>query len=125
MHASSRARPARPAANSPSLAMAEVAADFPFSHRSSDQDYLEIAPNDADGLVTSCRYLVYNSWYRKLGAFRDLARVPPQYSENPYPTRGVHAGWSDYTVLRLPYRGFKRKADHVLGYNIITVPQLH
>jgi hypothetical protein len=32
--------------------VAEVAADFSFSHRSSDQDYPEIAPNDADGLVT-------------------------------------------------------------------------
>jgi hypothetical protein len=52
-------------------------ADFPFSHRSSDQDYPEIAPNDADGLVTSCRYLVYNSWYRKLDAFRDLAPISP------------------------------------------------
>ena len=40
-------------ATSPSLAMAEVAADFTFCHRSSDQDYLEIAPNDVDGLVTS------------------------------------------------------------------------
>jgi len=35
-----------------SAEVAEVAADFPFSHRSSDQDYPEIAPNDADGLVT-------------------------------------------------------------------------
>ena len=65
-------------ANSPSLALAELAADFPFSHRSSDQDYLEISPNDADGLVTSCRHLVYNSWYRKLVAFRDLALLPPR-----------------------------------------------
>ena len=52
-------------ANSPSLGSTELAAPFPFSHRSSDQDYLEIciAPNDADGLVTSCRYLRGNSWY--------------------------------------------------------------
>jgi hypothetical protein len=35
-----------------SAEVAEVAADFPFSHRSCDQDYPEIAPNDADGLVT-------------------------------------------------------------------------
>ena len=43
MHACMPAEPAEPA---------ELAADFPFSHRSSDQDYPEIAPNDADGLVT-------------------------------------------------------------------------
>ena len=35
-----------------SAEVAEVAADFSFSHRSSDQDYPEIAQNDADGLVT-------------------------------------------------------------------------
>ena len=35
-----------------SAEVAEVAADFPFCHRSNDQDYPEIAPNDADGLVT-------------------------------------------------------------------------
>ena len=67
-----------------SLGPAEFAADFTFCHRSSDQDCLEIAPNDADGLVTSRRYLVYNSWYRKLGAFRDLAPVSASYRYNPY-----------------------------------------
>ena len=45
-------RRVRAAANSRSLGLPEVAADFSFSHRSSDQDYPEIAPNDADGLVT-------------------------------------------------------------------------
>ena len=64
--------------------MAELAADFTFCHRSSDQDYLEIAPNDVDGLVTSRRYLVYNSWYRKLGAFRDLVPVSASSLQNPY-----------------------------------------
>ena len=54
MHACMHARARGPYSNTTfrSLAMAEVAADFPFSHRSSDQDYPEIAPNDADGLVT-------------------------------------------------------------------------
>ena len=35
-----------------SAEVAEVAADFTFCRRSNDQDYPEIAPNDADGLVT-------------------------------------------------------------------------
>ena len=36
--------------------MAEVGTDVTFFHQSSDQDCLKIAPNDADGLVTSRRY---------------------------------------------------------------------
>ena len=58
MHACMHARARGPYSNTTfrSLGLAEVAADFSFSHRSSDQDYPEIAPNDADGLVTSCRY---------------------------------------------------------------------
>jgi hypothetical protein len=59
-----------------SLEPAEVAADFPFSHISSDQDCLKTAPNDGDGLVTSRRYLVYNSWCRKWGDYLDLVPVP-------------------------------------------------
>ena len=66
--------------------VAEVAADFSFSHRSSDQDYPEIAPNDADGLVTSRRYLVYNSWCRKWGDYLDLVPVSASSVENPYCT---------------------------------------
>ena len=66
-------------ATSPSLGAAELAADLTFCHRSSDQDYLEIAPNDVDGLVASRRYLVNNSWFRKLGDYLDLVRVSPQY----------------------------------------------
>ena len=50
-----------------SLGAAEVAADFTFCHRSSDQDCLEIAPNDADGLVTSRRY-----GYRTLDTIRGV-----------------------------------------------------
>ncbi len=67
-----------------SLAIAEVAADFSFSHRSSDQDYPEIAPNDTDGLVTSRRYLVYNSWCRKWGDYLDLVPVSSRKVYNPY-----------------------------------------
>jgi hypothetical protein len=58
MHACSRARPVLYAVFTmavvwrKSAEVAEVAADFPFCHRSNDQDYPEIAPNDADGLVT-------------------------------------------------------------------------
>jgi hypothetical protein len=77
MHACMHARARGPYSNTTfrSLAAAELAADFPFSHRSSDQDYLEIAPNDVDGLVTSRRYLVYNSWCRKWGDYLDLVPV--------------------------------------------------
>jgi hypothetical protein len=57
---------------------------FPFCHRSSDQDYPEIAPNDVDGLVTSRKYLVYNSWYRKVGAFRELVPGSASSLLNPY-----------------------------------------
>jgi hypothetical protein len=54
---------------------------YTFCHRSSDQDCLEIAPNDADGLVTSRRYLVYNSWYRKWGDYLDLVPVSASLSK--------------------------------------------
>ena len=63
----------------PSLAAAELAADFTFCHRSSDQDYLKIVTNNVDGLVTSP-----NSWNRKLGAFRDLVPVFAGSVLNPY-----------------------------------------
>ena len=39
-----------------SLEPAELAADFTIKPVSSDQDCLKIAPNDADGFITSGRY---------------------------------------------------------------------
>jgi hypothetical protein len=47
-------------------------------------------------------YLVHNSWYRKLGAFRDLAPIPPCYRYNPYYYRTFKCGpacTSKYYIL--------------------------
>jgi hypothetical protein len=75
--------------------MAEVAADFTIKPVSSDQDCLKTAPNDADGLVTSRRYRVYNSWYRKWGYYLDLVPVSSHYKENLYYCRVERNGTRD------------------------------
>jgi hypothetical protein len=69
--------------------MAELATNFTIKPVSSDQDCLKTAPNGADGLVTSRRYHVYNSWYRKWGYYLDLVPVSSHHIENPYYIRMV------------------------------------
>ena len=97
-------------------------------HRSSDQDYLKIAPNDTDGLVTSRRNLVYNSWYLKLGAFRNLAPVSPGSVDNPYCSTSLcrevrHSCRSRSTKFSM-YRGvhgrvYTRALNLVLEYALL------